>query len=106
MNIDAIPDLNWKDQDRHRSIYDRLMNRGYKGHVVSIIEYNLGNVGGDIKWLRNRLQEVKKRINLSYRFEGTNEGSGAFQYKVTNKRGDTKIKTMDPIQLAHKSQLI
>ena len=49
-------------------VYERLTTRGYKGHIVNIIEYNLGNNTEDVTWLKKRIEEVNRRIFLSFRY--------------------------------------
>ena len=48
------------------------MERGYRGHIVTLIHYNLHKAEDkqDLTWLKQRLNLVKRRIDYKTKFEG------------------------------------
>jgi hypothetical protein len=66
-----IPKPDEEIAKRNQQVVLTLMERGYRGHIVTLIHYNLHKAEEkeDMAWLRQRLNLVKRRIDHKTKFE-------------------------------------
>jgi hypothetical protein len=69
LDIKAIPPLTDAQYDLHNKVYRKLTNRGIKGMMVNIVEFNmLNNRGTDWDWLQTKMDYLNSLQTMQDKF--------------------------------------
>ena len=69
LDVRAIPPLSDEQFDLHNKVYRKLTNRGIKGMMVVIVEFNMkNNRGEDWGWLQKKMDYYNSLRDIQDKF--------------------------------------
>lgn len=71
MKAGEIPSLSPESIKINNLLIKRIVERGFKGHLVGIIEYNIRESKEDVDWIKERIAVIKRRLDHNTEFQAS-----------------------------------